>query len=76
MFISKPEISGYTVLTQEKIYDDNLNLQINESSNYTWTLKNPGKLKSIKATGSVFGNGTVKIYIEKGGERYLIYQNK
>ncbi len=76
LFLFKPEISGYVVLTQEKTYDDNLNLQINESSDYTWTLKNPGKLKSIKATGSVTGNGTVKIYIEKGGEKYLIYQNK
>ena len=76
LFISKPEISGYVVLTQEKAYDDNLNLAINESSEYIWKLKNPGKLKSIKATGSIFGNGTVKIYIEKGGERYLIYQNK
>ena len=76
LFLFKPEISGYVVLTQEKTYDDNLNLAINKSTDYIWTLKNPGKLKSIKATGSVTGNGTVKIYIEKGGEKYLIYQNK
>ena len=76
LFVSKPEITGYVVLTEEKTYDDNLNLVINESGNYTWTIDKIGDIKSIKASGKVKGNGTVKIYIEKDGKRYLIYDNK
>ena len=53
-----------------------IGLTINESGNYTLTLDKPGKLTSIKASGSVIGNGTVKIYIEKDGKKYLIYDNK
>ena len=38
LFVSKPETTGYIILTQEKTYTDNLNLVINESGNYTWIL--------------------------------------
>jgi len=75
-FISKPEITGHATLTQEKTYNDALNLVINESGNYKWALEKQGIMKAVRASGSVIGNGTVKIYIEKEGRRYLIYQNK
>jgi len=76
LFISKPEITGYVTVTKEKTYTDNLDLVINESGNYTWTTDNIGDIQSIKASGRVKGNGSVKIYIEKDGQRYLIYDNK
>ncbi|MBS3096243.1 hypothetical protein J4480_02280 [Candidatus Woesearchaeota archaeon] len=75
-FISKPEIIGYVTLAQEKTYNDSLNLAINESGNYTWTLEKQGVMKAVRASGSVKGNGTARIYIEKDGIRYLIYKNK
>ncbi|MBI2659063.1 hypothetical protein HYX05_03120 [Candidatus Woesearchaeota archaeon] len=64
------------VLSQETAYNESLGLRINESGTYEWNVKNPGMIKSLKASGSIIGNGTVKVYIEKHGERYLIYQNK
>jgi len=76
LFVSQPEITGYVTLTQEKTYTDNLDLIVNESGNYTWTIDQEADIKSILANGKVKGNGTVKIYIEKNGERYLIYDNK
>lgn len=76
LFISKPKITGYVTLIQEKTYDDRLNLLVNESADFNWTLRNPSSIKSLKATGSITGNGTVKIYIEKNGSRYLVYKNK
>jgi len=76
LFISEPEITGYVTVTQEQTYTDNLDLIINESGNYTWTTDKIGDIQSIKASGRVKGNGTVKIYIEKDGQRYLIYDNK
>ena len=74
-FLLRPVITGYVVLSEEKTYTENLNLEINESGNYTWVLDKPGRIESIRAAGSVSGNGSVKIYIEKDGKRYLIYKN-
>ena len=76
LFLSKPEITGYVTITREKTYDDNLNLIINESGNYTWDIDKIGDISSIKASGRVKGNGTARVYIEKDGERILIYDNK
>ncbi|MBI2102056.1 hypothetical protein HYT53_05600 [Candidatus Woesearchaeota archaeon] len=75
LFLLKPSLTGFVTLAEET-YKDNLNLKINESSSYEWQPKNIGNIKSIKATGSIGGNGSVKIYIEKDGKRYLIYGNK
>ena len=76
LFVSKSGLTGHVTLTREETYDDNLNLIINESGNYTWTTDKTGDIESIKASGKVKGNGDVRIYIEKDGERYLIYDNK
>lgn len=76
LFMSKPQITGYTIFAQEKTYEDNLSLVINESGNYTWSIDKIGDITSIKANGKVKGNGTVKVYIEKDGERYLIFDNE
>ena len=75
LFLLKPSLTGFVTLAEET-YKDNLNLKINESGTYEWQPKNIGNIKSIKASGSIEGNGSVKIHIEKGGKRYLIYQNK
>lgn len=76
LFLFKTGITGYVVAEKEIAYSENLNLKINESGEYNWALKNPGNMKHLKATGNVAGNGTVKIYIEKDGKKYLIYSNK
>ena len=65
LFLLKPSLTGYTILSKETTYNQSLSLKINESGNYTWNVKNPGDIKSLKASGSVSGNGTVKVYIEK-----------
>ena len=76
LLVAKPGITGQVVLNKETAYADNLKLKVNESGTYEWQVKNSGDIKSIKATGSVTGNGTVKIYIKKDGKLYLIYKNK
>ena len=76
LFVSKAEINGYVIFTEENTFDDNLKLIINESGNYTWTVNQIGDIESIRASGRNIGNGTVKIYVEKNGERFLIYDNK
>ena len=68
LFLFKLPIVGCVVLSKETTY--------NESGTYEWNVGNPGVIKLIKVTGSVAGNGAVKVYIEKDGEKCLIYKNK
>ena len=75
-YFSEPGITGHIVLEEKNTYWNNLNLVLNQTGNYTWNMSKAGYIESIKATGKVEGNGTVKIYIEKDGKRYLIFNNK
>ena len=76
LVFKNPSITGRVIQAKETIYSDNLNLKINESGTYEWKVINPSDIRYIKATGNVLGNGTVKVYIEKDGKRYLLYKNK
>ena len=73
--LKKPAITGFAVVTKETAYSDELNLEVNESKEVAWFLKNPGDLKSIKLAGAISKNASAKVYIEKGNERYLIFDN-
>lgn len=75
LIFKKPTITGKVVQDTEAIYSENLNLKINESGNYKWQVKNPGSIISLKATGSVTHNGTAKVYIEKNGTKYLLFDS-
>lgn len=75
LIFKKPSITGYAVLTEEKTYEDNLNLVVNESKKVVWNLRNPGDLKTIKATGAISRNGTAKVYVEKDNEKVLIFDS-
>jgi len=76
LFFIKPNISGYAVFGKEATYNSNLSLKISQSGNYTWTAGRAGDIKSITASGSLNGNGTARVYIEKNGKRYLIFDSK
>lgn len=71
----KPVITAKVVLGKETIYSENLNIEKNESGTYEWQVKNPGGIKSLKATGSVSANGTARVYIEKDDEKYLLFDS-
>ena len=73
--LKKPSIVGFAVITKETTNHDNLNLVVNESKGVTWTLKNPGNLQSVKATGTMSRNGTAKVYIQKGNEKLLVFDS-
>ena len=76
LFIYKqPSITGFAVITKETTFDDNLNLVVNESKNIVWTLRNPGDLKLIRATGAISREGSAKVYIEKDDEKLLIFDS-
>ena len=74
-YFSEAGITGHIVVEEKNTYEDTLNLVLNQTGNYTWNINKTGYIESIKATGMVEGNGTIKIYIEKDGKRYLILNN-
>ena len=76
LFLLKPYITGHAIFGKETIYNENLNLKLNESGNYMWLVNKSGEMKSIRASGSFSGNGTARVYIEKDGRKYLIFDNK
>ena len=61
--------------SNQTIASDNVNMQVNQSGTYQWNVSNPGNITSLKATGSVSSNGTAKVYIEKDGKRYLVFDS-
>ena len=75
LITKKPSVTGKVVQNKETVFTDNLNLQVNESGTYEWKVKNPGSIKSIKATGFVSSNGTAKVYIEKNGTKQLLFDS-
>lgn len=74
-FFKKPEITGKIIQGKETIFSENLNLQVNESGTYEWSVKNPGSIKSLKLSGSVSSNGTARVYIEKNGTRQMLFDS-
>src|SRR3989344_8357185 len=75
VLFKEPSITGKVIQGKETVFSENLNLQIDESGTYEWNVKNPGTIKSLKATGSVTSNGTAKVYIEKNGTRYTLFDS-
>ncbi|MBI2661273.1 hypothetical protein HYX09_03315, partial [Candidatus Woesearchaeota archaeon] len=71
----KPTVTGFAAITKETENKDNLNLVVNESRNMSWTLKNPGNIKSLAASGEISRNGSAKVYIKKGDEKKLIFDS-
>lgn len=54
IFFTKPTaVVGYTALIGEFNYIDDINMVINESTEYLWNLENKGLLRSVKLNGEV-----------------------
>ncbi|UCD07235.1 MAG: right-handed parallel beta-helix repeat-containing protein [Candidatus Aenigmatarchaeota archaeon] len=71
--IGVTSFTGYIILRPILVYHtETLNMTINTSQEYDWKPQNLGELNSIKLSGSVIGNGSVRVYIKSQGKRYLI----
>ncbi len=75
VIFKRPSITGRAVQSKQTIYSENLNIKKNESGNYTWQVKNPGSINSLKVTGSATSNGTAKVYVERNGTKYLLFDS-
>lgn len=72
---NKPSVTGRAVEDKQSIFKESLNIVQNESGVYEWKVKNPGNLKSLKVTGSVSSNGSAKVFVEKNGTKYLMFDS-
>ena len=75
LFLSGSGIVGMVTVTYKSGFVNDLNLIINESSFYTWYPVPKGEVLSVAITGTLIGEGTAKIYIEKGIEKFLIFDS-
>ncbi|MBU1204522.1 MAG: hypothetical protein KKE93_01300, partial [Nanoarchaeota archaeon] len=64
LFFLKPTITGLIVGIGEEAYTQNISLVVNESSSYEWQLEHIGILRSARISGSILGNGSVKVYLD------------
>ena len=53
-------------------YNEELNLEINQSTEYNWVPQNQGEITSLKLNG-IISSGNGKAYIENNDEKYLIF---
>ena len=73
LYYLKPVITGLVIASEEITYSDEINLIVNERSDYIWQLNSTLPLKSIKISGSVEAKGIAKVYIENNGISYLVF---
>lgn len=71
----EPTITGLIVISKQFNYTDNVNLVINESSEYIWELSNVGDLRSIRFSGVIEDIGYAKVFIENNNLTYLIFDS-
>ena len=75
LFFFKPAITGFFAVEKQFSYSDNINVKFNESSEYIWIPEHTGLLTSLKLSGSYKTEGIVKVYLEDGDVRYLIFDS-
>jgi len=75
LVFKKQAITGKVVAGKETAYSENLNIIKNESGTYEWKVKNSGNIKSLKATGAVSSGGSARVFIEKNGTKYVLFDS-
>ena len=75
IYYLEPVITGFVTVTKQFNHTDEIGLDFEGSSDYVWSLENPGNLKSVKISGSMNEEGRARVYIEDEGIRYLIFDS-
>ena len=65
LFLSyAPQLTGFIIKEQAISHTDEVNFITNTSTSFEWQPNNLGLLKAIRASGSIEGDGEVRIYID------------
>ncbi|MBI2650194.1 hypothetical protein HYX04_02670 [Candidatus Woesearchaeota archaeon] len=68
-----PSVIGFII--KEFNYEENLNLVVTASGNYTWQLANIGDLKSVKLEGRMTNYGKARVYLVSNDAKYLVFDS-
>ncbi len=74
-FVFKPALTGYTTITVENNYTQDLGLVIDSNSEHAWFLENPGDLRSLKISGSISKDGYAQVYVLHKGVKYVVFDS-
>src|SRR3989344_1723078 len=69
------EITGKSFYEKESEHSEKVSLLFNGTGTYQWSPETEGNLKSLRASGSVTTNGSAKVYIEKDGVKYVLFDS-
>ncbi len=72
MFFIEPSPTGFVTLDKEFNYTDLVDISIDSSQSFEWTLHNYGDLSSVRLEGSASRDFVGKAYILSGDSRYLV----
>jgi len=68
-------ITGLVVAGEQVNYSDSVNLKSSKNSEYIWIPQNSGHLAGLSISGSYNAKGNVRVYLEDGSEKYLIFDS-
>ncbi len=71
LFFIEGGITGQVIFS-EKSYTQQLDLEVDKSSEYLWVLEKPGELKNIRLSGFFEQDTSARVYIEHNNRKYLI----
>ncbi|MFH1828355.1 MAG: DUF2341 domain-containing protein, partial [Nanoarchaeota archaeon] len=79
LFFLRGGITGLLVKENLLNYNNPLNIEFSENGEYSFVIKEHPQnfnIRSLKASGKIFGEGKVKAYLEVDGKKYLIFDDK
>ena len=80
IFALRPFLVGLTTVGEEKLFTQDLNLEVSESTEYDWVLAElpeQSQLTSVRVSGSLAGPGAAKVWLQtENGDKLLVFDSK
>jgi len=71
-FVLKPLMTGFIVVSEEVSYIDKIDEIFDTNQQYVWEPEHKGEFTSVRVSGSIIGEGSVKLYLKKNDIMYLL----
>jgi len=72
LFFMQPEFIGFAVFEKPLVQTEHLGLSFDSNAEYVWQPEYLGTITSLKISGSMVGNGSVRVYLKTPQNQYLI----
>ncbi|MBN1157688.1 DUF2341 domain-containing protein [Candidatus Woesearchaeota archaeon] len=71
-----PQLTGLITMGNVIEYADSIGLNFDSTTSFEWKPKHPGKIRSIRVSGIIIGNGTVELSVEENKNVLVVFDNK